>query len=220
MNGLSRMRGDPHVRFLGGGGAVRRCCYPTMWQTKRNRAILPSSSYASTNAAVESSTMGALLVLLVLSTMLVRIERDQAMLEQLLSLIGIKRRLTRSESTFALIVAALVFLALFVAIDPEARIFLMFIDSFGADLFVTLCVLFFRHRLAITISILIIPILKGLYRWGPVPGFWPSKLVVRSSATWTGYAILWPAIALLFASAYSLLITAVIGDLVKRFGLF
>ena len=59
----------------------------TMWQTKRHRAILPSSSYASTNAAVESSTMGALLVLLVLSTMLVRIERDQAMLEQLLSLI-------------------------------------------------------------------------------------------------------------------------------------
>jgi hypothetical protein len=28
-NGLSRMRGDPPVRFLGGGGAVRRCCYPT-----------------------------------------------------------------------------------------------------------------------------------------------------------------------------------------------
>lgn len=28
-NGLSRMRGDPHVRFLGGGGAVMRRCYPT-----------------------------------------------------------------------------------------------------------------------------------------------------------------------------------------------
>ena len=28
-NGLSRMRGDPHVRFSGGGGAVMRRCYPT-----------------------------------------------------------------------------------------------------------------------------------------------------------------------------------------------
>jgi len=164
--------------------------------------------------------MRALLILLVLSFMLVRVERDQGVLVQLLSLVGIKRRLTQSESTFALIVGGLVFLALFVAIDPEARIFLMFIDSFGADLFVTLCVLFFRHRLAITISLLIIPILKGLYRWGPVPGFWPSKLVVRSSVTWTGYAILWPAMALLFASVYTLLITAVVTDLVNRLGLF
>ncbi|WP_454693401.1 reverse transcriptase N-terminal domain-containing protein [Achromobacter aegrifaciens] len=28
-NGLSRMRGDSHVRFLGGGGAAMRRCYPT-----------------------------------------------------------------------------------------------------------------------------------------------------------------------------------------------
>jgi hypothetical protein len=164
--------------------------------------------------------MQSLLILLGLSFMLILVERDQGMLSQLLSLIGIKRRLTRSESTFALIVAALVFLALFLAIDPEARIFLMFIDSFGADLFVTLCVLFFRHRLAITISILIIPILRGLYRWGPVPGFWPSKIVIKSSATWAGYAVLWPAMALLFASVYTLLITAVVTDLVMRLGLF
>ena len=28
-DGLSRMRGDSHVRFLGGGGAAMRRCYPT-----------------------------------------------------------------------------------------------------------------------------------------------------------------------------------------------
>ena len=28
-NGLSRMPGDWHVRFSGGGGAVMRCRYPT-----------------------------------------------------------------------------------------------------------------------------------------------------------------------------------------------
>ena len=27
--GLSRMRGNLHVRFLGGGGTVMFCCYPT-----------------------------------------------------------------------------------------------------------------------------------------------------------------------------------------------
>jgi hypothetical protein len=162
--------------------------------------------------------MQVVLILLVLSFMLVRVQGDQGMLVQLLSLLGIKRRLTRSESTIALIVAALVFLALFVAIDPEARVFLMFIDSFGADLFVTLCVLFFRHRLAITISILIIPVLKGLYRWGPVPYFWPSKLVIRSSATWAGYAILWPLMALLFYTLFVLSFTAWLSGLVGLLG--
>ena len=34
--GLSRMRGDLHVRFLGGGGAARRCCYPTAWHNPRD----------------------------------------------------------------------------------------------------------------------------------------------------------------------------------------
>ena len=142
------------------------------------------------------------------------------MLEQLLSLVGIKRRLTRSESTFALIAGVLVLLALFVAIDPEARIFLMFLDSVGVDCFVTLCVLFFRYRLAITITILIIPILKGLYRWGPVPGFWPSKLVLRSSPTWAGYAILWPPIALLCYTLFVLGIAAWLSGLVGLLRLF
>jgi hypothetical protein len=163
--------------------------------------------------------MLALLILLVLSLTFVCVRNDQGVLVQLLALIGIKRRPSRSESTIALIIGALVVLALFVAIEPEARIFLMFIDSFGVDLFVTLIVLFLRHRLAITISILIIPVLKGIYRWGPIPGFWPSKMVIRSSATWAGYAVLWPAMAILFASIYTLLITVVVCDLVKRSGL-
>jgi hypothetical protein len=158
--------------------------------------------------------MKALLALLVLSLLLVRVRNDPSMLAQLLSMVGIKRRLTPSESTIALIVGVLVFLAMFVAIEPEARIFLMFIDSFGVDLFVTLCVLFFRHQLAITLSILIIPILRGLYRWGPVPGFWPSKLVIRSSVSWAGYAVLWPAMALLCATLAALCITAVLSGLV------
>jgi len=87
-----------------------------------------------------------ILILLVLAYMLVLVQNDQGMLVQLLSLVGIKRRLTRSENTFALIVGGLVVLALFIAIDPEARIFLMFLDSVGVDLFVTVCVLYFIFR--------------------------------------------------------------------------
>lgn len=35
-NGLGRMRGDPHVRFLGGGGAAMRRCYPTCCTARRS----------------------------------------------------------------------------------------------------------------------------------------------------------------------------------------
>jgi hypothetical protein len=152
--------------------------------------------------------MEPLLFLFVLAYMLVRVERDQGVLVQLLSLVGIKRRLTRSESTFALIVGGLVLLALFVAIEPEARIFLMFLDSVGVDLFVTLCVLFLRHNLVLVAAILLIPILKWTYRWGPVPGFWPSRLVIRSSATWAGYAVVVPAMTLCWAAVAAVCITA------------
>jgi hypothetical protein len=152
--------------------------------------------------------MEPLLLLFVLAYMLVRVERDQGVLVQLLSLVGIKRRLTRSESTFALIVGGLVLLALFVAIEPEARIFLMFLDSVGVDLFVTLCVLFLRHNLVLVAAILLIPILKWTYRWGPVPGFWPSRLVIRSSATWAGYAVVVPAMTLCWAAVAAVCITA------------
>ena len=85
--------------------------------------------------------MEALLILLVLACMLVLVQNDQGMVLRLLSLVGINRRLTRSESTFILIVGGLVVLALFVAIEPETRIFLMFLDSVVVDLFVTMCVL-------------------------------------------------------------------------------
>jgi hypothetical protein len=159
--------------------------------------------------------MEALLILLVLAYMLVLVMNDQGMVVRLLSLVGIKRRLSRSESTFVLILSALVVLALFVAIEPEARVFLMFLDSVGVDLFVTLCVLFLRHNLVLVAAILLIPLLKWTYRWGPVPGFWPSCVVIRSSASWAGYAVVVPAMTLCAA----LCITGVLSGVVCLLGL-
>jgi hypothetical protein len=163
--------------------------------------------------------MQGFLVLLVLGYMLVRVERDQGMLMQLLSLVGINRRLTRSESTVVLILGILVVLALFVAIEPEARIFLMFLDSVGVDLFVTLCVLFLRHNLVLVAAILLIPILKWTYRWGPVPGFWPSRFVISSSANWAGYAVVVPVVMLCGAAMAAICITAVLSCVVSLLGL-
>jgi hypothetical protein len=137
-----------------------------------------------------------LLILSLVAYVSVRVQKDPGLSKRLPSLMGINRRLAGSESEFALVVGALVALALFAAIDPEARVFLMFLDSFGVDLFVALCALFVRHNLELCVAILLIPILKGIYRWGPVPGFWPSGVVLKSSASWAGYAILYPAAAL------------------------
>src|SRR5580704_15304916 len=153
--------------------------------------------------------MEALLILLILAGMLVLVQNDEGVQLQLLSLVGINRRLTRSENTFVLILGGLVVLALFVAIEPETRIFLMFLDSVGVDLFVTLCVLFLRHNLVLVAAILLIPILKWTYRWGPVPGFWPSRLVIRSSASWAGYAVVVPVVTLCGAAMAAICIAAV-----------
>ena len=154
--------------------------------------------------------MEALLILLVLAYMLVLVQNDEGMVVRLLSLVGIKRPLTRSESTFVLILGGLVILALFVAVEPETRIFLMFLDSVGVDLFITLCVLYLRHNLVLVAAILLVPILKRAYRWGPVPGFWPSKLVIKSSAGWAGYAVVTPMVALWWITFPALCIGALL----------
>ena len=163
--------------------------------------------------------MGHLLILLVLAYMLVLVQNDEGMAVRLLSLVGINRRLTPPESTSVLILGGLVVLALFVALEPETRIFLMLLDSVGVDLFVTMCVLYLRHNLVIVAAILLIPILKWAYRWGPVPGFWPSRLVMRSSATWAGYAVVVPAMTLFAAAMAAICITAVLSSVVRLLGL-
>jgi hypothetical protein len=162
--------------------------------------------------------MEALLIFLVLAYMLVLVQNDRGMVVRLLSLVGINRRLSRSESTFILILGGLVVLALFVAIEPETRIFLMFLDSVGIDLFVTFCVLFLRHNLVLVAAILLIPVLKWTYRWGPVPGFWPSRLVIRSSATWAGYAVVVPVRTFCGAAMAAICVAAVLSDVVSLLG--
>jgi hypothetical protein len=120
--------------------------------------------------------MKLLLIFLVLAFALICVQSDPDRVARALSVFGIKLRSNRSERTLGLVVGVLVVLALLVVIIPETPIFL-------------------RHNLELCVAILLIPILKGIYRWGPVPGFWPSGVVLKSSASWTGYALLYPAAA-------------------------
>jgi len=98
----------------------------------------------------------------------------------------------RSQTIFGFIGGVVVILALLVVINPEARLMLMFIDSIGVDLFLTMCVLYLRHNLAITSAIVGIPVLTTIYKFGLVPGFWPSRDVMRSMPAYAAYAVVWP----------------------------
>ncbi|AUV47457.1 hypothetical protein AL536_22840 [Vibrio fluvialis] len=39
------MRGNSHVRFLGGGGAVMRCCYPTFAPSLKRKSRSECSGF-------------------------------------------------------------------------------------------------------------------------------------------------------------------------------
>ena len=82
-----------------------------------------------------------------------------------------------------------------------------------------MCALYLRHNLVLVAAILLIPILKWIYRWGPVPGFWPSRLVVRSSSIWAGYAVVVPLKVLGWAMFAAVCIMAVLSAGVRLLGL-
>jgi hypothetical protein len=87
---------------------------------------------------------------------------------------------------------ALIVLALFLVLEPETRALLMLVDYLGIDLMVTVAALFLREHLVIAASLVLIPLLRLAYRYGPVPGFWPSRQVLRSGVVWPTYAVIYP----------------------------
>jgi hypothetical protein len=107
--------------------------------------------------------------------------------------------------------AALIVLALFLVLEPETRALLMLVDYLGIDLMVTVAALFLRQHLAITASLILIPLLRLAYRYGPVPGFWPYRQVMRSGAMWPTYAVMCP---LIFAAFGGVLIACLVRPLI------
>ncbi len=105
-----------------------------------------------------------------------------------------------SRVDIRLLAGALLAVALLFTFNPELRVLMLFVDSLGIELLAALCALQFRYGLEIFVAVMMIPILRCIYRWGPVPGFWPTRTVLTSSASWAGYAILYPAAAVCFAA--------------------
>jgi hypothetical protein len=93
-------------------------------------------------------------------------------------------------------------LALFFVTHPETRVLLMFADYMGVDLIATMAVVYLRHHLGISVALVAIPLLRLAYRWGPVPGFWPHRVVFRSSLVWTGYAVICPLLVAAMAAMW------------------
>jgi hypothetical protein len=119
-----------------------------------------------------------------------------------------------SRVDIRLLAGALLAVALLFTFNPELRVLLLFVDSLGIELLAALCALQFRYGLEVLVAMMLIPVLRSIYRWGPVPGFWPTRTVLTSSASWAGYAILYPAAAVCFAA---LLLLSLISPLYVRF---
>jgi hypothetical protein len=153
--------------------------------------------------------MHDLFTLIALTGMLYLVRNDPGSVA-LVSGLGLGARMGKSRHTWICRVGGgLVLLALVVVINPEARLLLMFIDSIGVELFVTLCVLHLRHHLMITAAVLLLPVLRAIYRYGPMPDFWPTRDVLRSAPRFAAYAVIYPIAFLVFVSLWtSLLILA------------
>jgi hypothetical protein len=106
----------------------------------------------------------------------------------------------RGRDLVAPTAAALIVVALFLVLEPETRALLMLIDYVGIDLVVTVAALYLRQHLAITAALVLIPLLRMAYRYGPVPGFWPYRPVMRSGLMWPAYAVICPLIVAAFGA--------------------
>jgi hypothetical protein len=113
----------------------------------------------------------------------------------------------RSRDLLTPAAGALIVVALFLVLEPETRALLMLIDYVGIDLMVTVAALYLRQHLVITASLILIPLLRIAYRYGPVPGFWPYRPLMRSGAMWPAYAVICP---LIFAGFGAVLIACLL----------
>ena len=113
-----------------------------------------------------------------------------------------RRSELRVRDWWAPAVGAAMVLALFFIMSPETRVLLMFADYLGVDLIATLAAVYLRHHLGISLALVAIPLLRLAYRWGPLPEFWPHRVVLRSSLVWTGYAVICPVLVAAMAAMW------------------
>lgn len=78
------------------------------------------------------------------------------------------------------VAAAVVSLLLLIVMEPESRVFLMFIDAVGLDFFVLLLVCQFQSHVCLVQDIIVMPIVRRLKRCAPFPMDLPTARVIRA----------------------------------------
>jgi hypothetical protein len=108
------------------------------------------------------------------------------------------------------ILSVVVLVALFLAIDPEARAFWAFLDATGVDIFLTLLLL----QGSAIVYWLNIPgrigaFVRVLEAWGPYPMPLPQRALIKQHPLWSAYsAAQFTCVAMLFSLPLDALVRA------------
>jgi hypothetical protein len=105
----------------------------------------------------------------------------------------------------------LVLVALILAVDPEIRGILIFINDVGLDVFLTLLAFQGRECLLPIHESVLRPMAQRLANWGWYPMALPSRWLFREHPLWGVYATVRPVAVAAVIAAVSLVVTSPIG---------
>jgi hypothetical protein len=96
-----------------------------------------------------------------------------------------------SRGQMVLLIAIVLGIAL-ASFMPEASVLLSAVDAIGLDFVTILVALELRYYLAIVFRIGAAPLLRSIYRLGPIPICEPYTEVMRACPTLRCYVVIWP----------------------------
>lgn len=133
----------------------------------------------------------------------------------LTELLGIGSRELGGRGATARMLALLVLVALIVAVDPEIRGFLLFVNDVGLDIFLTLLALQGREHLLLIHKLAVLPIAQRLANCGWCPIALPSRWLFTEHPLWGIYATVRPVAIAAMIATVSLALTRPIGNVLS-----
>jgi len=108
--------------------------------------------------------------------------------EPLYKLLGIRTGQRTVRGTTVKVLGILVLVALMIALEPEVRVFLLFVDSVSVDLFLLLLAFQGREYLWFLYGAVILPAARHLADLGPYPLPLPSRWFFTQHPFWAAFA--------------------------------
>jgi hypothetical protein len=136
-------------------------------------------------------------------TLVLWLHADEDLRERSLVALGLSRKQAISPlpKDNSRLVAALVFIALLVVINPEARLLLLFIDGVGIDVFLMLVLFQLRDIITWAHRTCVPTLRRMLLNWGPIPFSVPTPVLFRRHPVLSVCSVLSPVVPLgLFAA--------------------